>query len=376
MHFALSDEQTLLQESVRGTLTRDAPHARVRAWAEAQDLSEFDDLTRRQEWSGIGVPEERGGQGGGLVELAVVFEELGRAGAPSGRMLARSGGASGYAQLLGVSGADLERAIVTDEGVTLGHTANRPPDAPVGLNIDGGLLTGVVELVLDAPGARSFLLPVPVTTGQVELWLVDRQTAGVRLHPRRLLDRTRAFADLELAGASGERVGTVDDANLVAARAAVLIAAESLGLARTMLTMTTEYVNERVQFGVPVGSFQAVQHAAAQAVVDIEAAHSGVYYAAWAMDAGDADALMSAWIAKAYACEMAARVADTALMLHGAIGYTWEHDLQLLFKRAKLNCALYGSPGTYWSRVAAGLRLTDAVDDASHTPALTHTHSR
>ena len=121
--------------------------------------------------------------------------------------------------------------------------------------------------------------------------------------------------------------------------------------------MTRDYVLERRQFGVPVGSFQAVKHIAAEMLVDIEPAHSAVYHAAWAVDARDPDAAMHASAAKALCTEAAARVADRALALHGAIGFTWEHDLHVLYKRAKASVALYGSPREHLERVADGLEL-------------------
>ena len=330
MRFELSDEQEMLRESIRGALARDATPARVRAWAESGEWSAFDELAAQQSWEEIGIAEEDGGQGGGLVELAVLFEELGRAAAPSGRLLARCGGAN--------------------------LPSGRPPDEPGAFEVDGGLLTGRAELVLDAPGAER--LVIPVTSGEtVALWAVDAAHPGVTVQSRALLDATRRFADLELEAVPAELLREEDPSRL-AARAAVMVAAESLGLARAMLAMTVDYVGERVQFRVPVGSFQAVKHAAAQTLVEIEAAHSGVYYAAWAVEHGAGDALEHAWIAKAFATETAAKAADTALFLHGAIAYTWEHDLQLWFKRAKLNRELLGPPGVYWDRVAGVLELS------------------
>ena len=124
-----------------------------------------------------------------------------------------------------------------------------------------------------------------------------------------------------------------------------------------MLELTTEYVVERRQFGVPVGSFQAVKHAAAEMLVDVEAARSAVMHGAWAVSAGEDDAEIHAAIAKAIACAAAVRVADKALFLHGAVGYTWEHDLQFPFKRAKSDALIFGSPDAYLDRIAGALEL-------------------
>jgi alkylation response protein AidB-like acyl-CoA dehydrogenase len=195
--------------------------------------------------------------------------------------------------------------------------------------------------------------------GGVGLWLVPKDGEAVDTQPRPMIDRTRAFADVQLDRAHAERLGFLDEVQLehVQARVALLVAAESLGLARRMLAMTVEYVGQRVQFGVPVGSFQAVKHCAADMLVDIEAVHSGIYYAAWALQEGVDDGLLHAWIAKATATEAAVRCADRALQLHGAIGYTWEHDLQIFYKRAKLNLELCGSPRQYRDRIADAMAL-------------------
>jgi alkylation response protein AidB-like acyl-CoA dehydrogenase len=143
----------------------------------------------------------------------------------------------------------------------------------------------------------------------------------------------------------------------VAATAAVLVAADALGASQRMLDMTVEYVVDRRQFGVPVGSFQAVKHAAAEMLVAIEGTRAAVHYAAWSVAAGERDAAVDAWVAKARAARAATFVADKALFLHGAVGYTWEHDLQLLFKRAKSDAQVFGGPGLYDERIADSLAL-------------------
>lgn len=132
----------------------------------------------------------------------------------------------------------------------------------------------------------------------------------------------------------------------------MLVAADALGAAQWMLDTTVEYVKERKQFGVAVGSFQAVKHYAAQMIVPIEATRAAVSYAAWALDEGEDDAVLHAWIAKAYAADHLNDVADKALFLHGAIGYTWEHDLQLPFKRVKADAQIAGGAAGYHDRVA------------------------
>jgi alkylation response protein AidB-like acyl-CoA dehydrogenase len=125
-----------------------------------------------------------------------------------------------------------------------------------------------------------------------------------------------------------------------------------------MMEMAVEYSLQRHQFGVPIGSFQAVKHAAASILVDVEAGRSGIYYAAASVQAGDNDCALHAAAVKAQVTAAAVRAADSALTMHGAIGYTWEHDLQLFYKRAKLDEALFGAPGVWNERIARGLNLT------------------
>jgi alkylation response protein AidB-like acyl-CoA dehydrogenase len=359
MKFAFNEEQEMLRDMVRGALQREVGIDLVRQWSDAGDSSPFDQFLSRNGWLGIGLAEEAGGQGGGLIEQTILFEEIGRCAAPSGTLLA--GLAAVLAFAARAPGAlELLQPLIQGQGsAALGVPAGRPADRATHLVRQGdGKLSGKIPLVLNAPGATLLLVPVADDAG-VGLWLVEAKSQGVVIVPRRLIDRTRQFGDVSLHDAPAIRIGHLSQTDMIEvnARMAVLLAAESLGLARRMLEMTVEYVRQRVQFGVPVGSFQAVKHAAAEALVDIEATHAGVYYAAWALQEGEADALMHAWIAKAFATEAAVRTADRALQLHGAIGYTWEYDLQLFYKRAKLNLELFGSPRSYRERIANALSL-------------------
>jgi alkylation response protein AidB-like acyl-CoA dehydrogenase len=167
-------------------------------------------------------------------------------------------------------------------------------------------------------------------------------------------------ADVALDAAVGVPL-PADAADLLpraARRAAVLVAADSLGAMVRMLDMTVEYSGQRRQFGSAIGAFQAVQHAAAQMLVDVEAARSIVYLAAEAVDSGHPEAELYAAAAKAQVTAAGTRCADSALTVHGAIGYTWEYDLQLSYKRAWLDRELAGSPTVWNERLASALPLT------------------
>ena len=234
------------------------------------------------------------------------------------------------------------------------------PDQAARLTADtDGALTGAVPRVLAGDSAAWFVVPAG-TEAKPELRLVDAAAPGVGRTRRHLLDRSRSAADVTLDRVPSVRLAADAAAVLAqaAARAAVLVAADSLGASGRMLDLAVAYSRQRYQFGVPVGSFQAVKHAAATIEVGVEAARSAVYFAAASVDAGDPQSQLHAAAVKAQVTAEGARAAESALTLHGAIGYTWEYDLQLFFKRARLDRELYGAPAAWNERIADGLALT------------------
>jgi alkylation response protein AidB-like acyl-CoA dehydrogenase len=215
--------------------------------------------------------------------------------------------------------------------------------------------------VLGAAQAQRLLVPVH-DGDSTSLWLVDRAAAGVEVLRRPLLDRSRDAADVIIDDAAGRRLD-VDAGALIsemASRAAVLVAADTLGACERMLDLTVEYSGQRQQFGVPIGAFQAVKHAAAQMLVTVESSMSVVFYAAQSVEDRQPDRAIHAAVAKAQVTGHATELADSALTLHGAVGYTWEHDLQLFYKRANLNRVLFGTPAAWNERIADSLPLLPA----------------
>jgi alkylation response protein AidB-like acyl-CoA dehydrogenase len=369
MRVELSDEQEFLREAVAGVVGREATLARVRSWTDAGDTTPADALAQRQGWTGIGLDEELGGQGGGAVELAVMAEELGRAAVPWDRLL---GGCLAL-QLLPSCAAELasELAAVTAGGervAVLCLDGRRPPTVwpKSALAADG--LTLTAEYVPGAGAASHVIVAVQAGDG-CRVLAVEADAAGVTITPAALVDRTRSLATVQLEGAASTDLGVVPTEALARAGlvAAVLVAADALGAATRMLEMTTEYIAGRRQFGVPVGSFQAVKHAAAEMLVDVEASRSAVRYASWAVAAHGDGAATWAAIAKSFAGAAASRVADKALFLHGAIGYTWEHDLQFPFKRAKSDERLFGGPEDHHDRIADYLALSARASGSRST---------
>lgn len=351
MRWELSPEQADFRAVLADWLSDVCPPDVLRGWLDAGDHAMFEERFVADGWFGVGTPEDLGGEGGGLVELALAAEELGRRTAPASSWL---GSMLALPALAAVP--DAAKALLADGVSTvLAVPAGAAPGAGPAARSDGTTLSGTVATVLGAGRARRLVVPVGG-----ELHLVD--AAIVRVRPRLLTDRSRAVADVDLEHARSVVI-PVDASGALrsaALRAAVLVAGDALGVMERMLDMTVEYVRQRTQFGVAIGSFQAVKHAAAEMLVEVEAARSIVFFAAASVDADHPDAELHAAAAKAQACGAASAAADTALTLHGAIGYTWEHDLQLSYKRAKLDAELFGSPSVWNERLAGLLDLVPA----------------
>ena len=357
MRWELSPEQEMFRDSFREWLAAYAATATVRQWLSDDDVGPFEARLAAEGWLGAGFSEEAGGQGGGLLELALAAEQLGYAAAPGGSWLASVLAIPALAGQPDVCAGVLERG----DFVVLAVTAGRPPDEPGPVRWEHGGLHGTVPAVLGAGRAARLVVPVRADGG-CALFLVDASQAGVSLRGRKLLDRTRSAADVTFAAASGLRLD-LDGGQVLATaalRAAVLVAADSLGAAARMLELAVDYSKQRTQFGVPIGSFQAMKHAAATMLVSAEASRSIAYFAAASVEQERDGSPLHAAAAKAQVSAAGERAADAALTMHGAIGYTWEHDLQLFYKRAKLNAQLYGSPEVWNERLASGLPLVPA----------------
>ncbi|AJE87311.1 acyl-CoA dehydrogenase [Streptomyces albus] len=355
MQWKLTEEQEAYRKTFRDWLAAAAPSPKVRQWLDAEDDSAFEDRFAAEGWAGVGLPEDLGGQGGGLVELALTAEELARAAVPSAAWLANVLAAPALA-----GRRDLAEAALSGEATALLVPAELvPQEAPL-LRVDtDGAITGRAPRVLAGDTATRFVVPVVGDGATRELRLAEASAPGVGLTARPLLDRSRSVADVTFDRVPSVRLDVDVDEVLRGAsvRAGVLVAADSLGAGERMLDLAVEYSKQRHQFGVPIGSFQAVKHAAATILVGVEAARSAVYFAAASVEADAPQSLLHAAAVKAQVTAEGVRTADSALTLHGAIGYTWEHDLQLFFKRAKLDEKLYGSPQAWNELLADGLAL-------------------
>jgi alkylation response protein AidB-like acyl-CoA dehydrogenase len=170
------------------------------------------------------------------------------------------------------------------------------------------------------------------------------------------MDRTRELGTVVFEGTPARRLGGPDAAAAALDRAATLASAEMLGAADRVLTMTVDYAKDRIQFGKPIGSFQAIKHMLADALVDVEGMRSTVYYAAWCVAAEDGERSLAASMAKAWCSDASRRVMGAGLQAHGGIGFTWEHDMHLYLKRAQLDQVTYGDAGFHRDRIASILR--------------------
>ncbi len=343
MRWALEPEQEMLVDALTGWLDHNPTTELVRTGA---DSAAFEAGLAAEGWLAIGIPEERGGQGGGLLELALSAELFARHSAPTSAWLAT------VLALPALDDATAASMIEDGRFVALVVNAERPIAAG-GVTVDDDLLTGAVDLVLGAD--RASLLVVPAGGS---LYAVDADASGLTITSKPLLDRSRSAALVTLEGVRGRRLEAGDGMLAEAAlRAAVLVAADALGAAGRLLELAVEYSGQRTQFGRPIGSFQAMKHAAATMLVTEEAARSVVYFAAASVDQGLPEAHLHAATAKAQVTAGAVASAESALTMHGAIGYTWEHDLQLFYKRTKLDLALFGPPTTWNERIADALQL-------------------
>lgn len=349
MHWELSDEQELFSTSLRDWLAARFPSEVVRKAIADGTADSFTAALIDDGWWGVGYDEDDGGQGGGLLELALAAREFGRAAAPDAPWLA------GALAMPVLTPAERAAQLSGESTHVLACRADRVPRWNA-LTVTDGRLTGSVPHVLAAQAADVFVVPV---TGPDGPTLIRVAAEHARVSVDDLLDRSRTSGTVEFTDAPVLDSTTADPALVdlallddVAARAAVLVASASLGAAERMLDLAVEYSKQRKQFGQVIGSFQAVKHAAAQMLVTVEAAHSSALYAAAAVDAGLPDTAAAAAVAKAQVTGSVADLAESALTVHGAIGYTWEHDLHLYYKRAKLDRVLFGSSAAWNERIA------------------------
>jgi alkylation response protein AidB-like acyl-CoA dehydrogenase len=326
MNFGFDDEQQEIRNTAREFLAARFKPEKVRELAESgsYDDSLWGEICELG-WPGIAIDEQQGGQGLGMVELAILCEEIGYACAPlpflsnaiSGLILADAGSDEQRERWLG--------GIASGEG--RGGVATTQDEPSLVIDAEGAAV-----LVLDDGDGAKLVEPGDATIDTVEL-----------------IDATRRYSHVSADGGEplpGDVAAAID-------RSIVAVAAELVGVAQRAMEMAVDYAKEREQFGRPIGAYQAVSHQCARMLYDTEEARSLTYYAAWTADAEPESLPLAASMAKARASDAAWTVPAAALQVHGGIGFTWEHDLQFWLKRGKVSGELFGDSRMHRERVAA-----------------------
>ena len=366
MQFVHSEEQQMVRASARSVL-QSYDSARLRAAWDAPGGYEgklWQQISAELGWCGLAIPEDCGGAGLGWVELCILQEEQGRRLVASPFFATSALGAA----LVGETATVAQRRELLPRiaagsvrmACALAGPEGRPAPEGVAASLafrDGqGLLSGESDFVIHADSADLLLVLARADAAEeLTLLMLPPASAGVSIEPHVMLDLTRPmsrvrFANVRIAAEAvlGVRGAAAAPVARALDRARIALAAEALGGAERVLEMTTEYVKQRVQFGRPVGSFQALKHRLADMMVQVEAARSAAWYAACVADEAPAQLAEAAAIAKSYCCDAFFDCAANAIQLHGGVGFTWEHDVQLYFKRARATATLLGSPA--WQR--------------------------
>ncbi len=371
MILRISAEQEELRSSVRRFLSDRAPITAVRELMETTsglDQAVWTQAGEQLGLQGIAIPEEYGGSGFSFAEQAIVLEELGAAlyGGPylasavmaATALLASADDDAKKAYLPGIASGELIATLAFTE-----EDGSWEPDA-IGMSAtsgpDGWQVDGRKSFVLDGNTAGLILAVARADTG-LALFAVPADAPGLTRTPLPTLDQTRKLARLDFGAVPARRIGSPGDGAAVLGRtldiAAIALAAEQLGGAQRVLDMAVEYAKVRHQFGRPIGSFQAIKHRCADLLLEVESLRSAVHYAAAAVTEDSAEVPVVASLVKAYASDVYFHVAAENIQIHGGIGFTWEHDAHLYFKRAKSSELFLGDASYHRERLAARIGL-------------------
>ena len=366
MNFAFTEEQEELRKTVRAFLEAKSPETAVREQMETDsgfDAAVWGQMGEQLGLQGLAIPEEFGGSGYSFVELGIVLEEQGRAllCAPffstvvlAANTLLHSGDdAAKAAHLPGIASGETIATLAFTEpsgkwdesGITTEATASG----------DGWSLNGVKSFVIDGHTASLIIVAARTAKG-VSLFTVAGDAAGLTRTALSTMDQTRKQAKLEFANTPATLLGAEGEGwavlSTVLDLAAVGLAAEQVGGAQKVLEQAVEYAKVRVQFGRPIGSFQAIKHKCADMLLEVESAKSAAYYGMWCAAELNDELPSVASLAKAYCSEAYFHATAENIQIHGGIGFTWEHPAHLYFKRAKSSELLFGDP-TYHRELLA-----------------------
>ncbi|MEX1043882.1 MAG: acyl-CoA dehydrogenase family protein, partial [Acidimicrobiia bacterium] len=358
VNFAFSEEQEELRRYARQWLTERMPLDRVRALMATSDGFDRSDWSAVAElgWQAMAIPEEYGGAGFGLLEIAVLMEEQGRqlfcgpflsTVVASANAILLAGSEAQKSDLLPqIAAGELTAALAVTErdggwdGEHLATSATR--------NGDEWKIDGTKRFVVDGHSADLLVVAAQTADG-LGLFLVPGDAPGVERTVLDSMDETRKQAEIVLTDVAvdeGARLAGGDAATLAKVNdvIAVCLALEQVGGAHATLDMAVQYAKDRQQFGKPIGAFQAVKHMCADMLIKVESARAAAYYAAWAVAEGSDEAATAVPLAKAYCSDAFFECAGANIQVHGGIGFTWEHHAHLYFKRAKSSQIMFGTP--------------------------------
>ncbi len=362
MNFEFSDDQKMIQDQARGFLAEHSPLSRVREVLERESLGDnsYDrDVWKgllELGWAGVAIPEEYGGLGMGYLELCVIAEELGRS------LAAVPFSSSVYlaAEAILLAGTDVQKKqwlpkVASGEVIASLACA----ESQGGISVPGpstsasstGLLTGNKRPVCDGAIADLLVVSAINANGTVAWYLVTADANGVGREPLQCIDPSRSMASLSFDHTPAEPMLARNNSNALHAelmdRAAVLFAFEQVGGAQACLDMAREYTTQRYAFGRPIGSFQALKHKMADMFVAIELARSNAYYGAWALSSSSSSLTEAAAVARISATDAYYECSKENMQAHGGMGYTWELDCHLYYRRAQYLASLLGRQA-YW----------------------------
>jgi alkylation response protein AidB-like acyl-CoA dehydrogenase len=353
MQFGLSESQEFLKDSARKFFAGECPSAEMRRLMEtetAYDAVLWSKLTD-QGYTGITYAEEYGGVGLGKVELMLLMEEAGRALLPgpffstvvlAGSVLDAVGSPAQKKKFLAPICRGEARATVA-----ILETSASWNLLDVQLTALNGKLTGEKLFVSDA-GVADFILVV----ARNDVFIVDAKANGLKISPMSGMDLTRKLYAVEFKDTPAEHLGPATNLPRAFDIAGAALSAELVGGMQRTLDLTVEYAKTRKQFGKPIGMFQAVQHQCADMYLETESSRSAVYYAGWALEENAPDASTAVSIAKMYASDAARTVGNRGIQIHGGMGFTWENDLHLYYRRAKASENAFGDATFHRERIA------------------------
>jgi alkylation response protein AidB-like acyl-CoA dehydrogenase len=366
MEFGLSESQQFLKDSARKFFAGECPSAEMRRLMEtdtAYDAGLWSKLAE-QGYTGIIFPEEYGGVGLGKVELMLLMEEAGRALLPgpffstvvlAGSVLEAAGNHDQKQRYLAPICRGEVRATVA---LVEASPSWNPGD--VQLSAANGKLNGGKLFVTDAAVA-DFI----VVVARNGVFVVDSKAPGLKISSMSGMDLTRKLYRAEFSNTPAEEIGGTTNLPRAFDIATAALAAELVGGMQRILDITVEYAKTRKQFGKPIGMFQAVQHQCADMYLETESARSAVYYAGWTLEEKSPDAATAVSIAKMYASDAARTVGNRGIQIHGGMGFTWENDLHLYYRRAKASESAFGDATFHRERIAH-LVIDEGAISAKH----------